>query len=71
LPYINNSLDFGIMLSELLGELTPRTPALRVTLAGGALQTATLCAFYDSSYTGQGLRIDSIMPGRPLVGKRK
>ena len=66
LPYINNNLDFGIMLSELLGELNASHTGASGRLGGGAMQTATLCAFYDPSYTGKGLRIDSIMPRSPL-----
>ncbi len=42
------------MLSELLGELNASHTGASVTLAGGALQTATLCAFYDPSIYRQG-----------------
>ena len=66
LPYVNNDYDFAEVLGELLGELNASHTGASGHLGGGALQTATLCAFYDPSYTGKGLRIDSIMPRSPL-----
>lgn len=71
LPYINNNYDFAILLSEILGELNAshtggsyRGPAARQRRA-----TASLGAFYDSKYNGDGLRITEILKRGPLDSK--
>ncbi|MDP4198105.1 MAG: S41 family peptidase [Bacteroidota bacterium] len=67
LPYINNNYDFAEMLSELLGELNashtgsgyrPPNPEQNAT--------ASLGAFFDQNYTGNGIRIQEIIERGPL-----
>ncbi len=66
LPHINNNYDFSELLSEMLGELnTSHTGAIfreRATRAA----TASLGAFYDESYSKDGLKIAEIMQRGPL-----
>ncbi len=66
LPHINNNTDFAIMLSELLGELNASHTGASAYGSGASMQTASLGAFFNPSYTGEGLLIDSIMPRSPL-----
>jgi len=70
LPHINNNYDFAEMLSELLGELNASHTGARYrkTDAMGD-QTASLGAFFDPAFSGQGLKIVEIMAGGPLVDK--
>ena len=71
LPHINNNYDFAEMASEMLGELNVSHTGCRFGGYGGAMTTATLGAFYDESYKGDGLKIKEIMKGSPLeVGKK-
>ena len=70
LPHINNNYDFAEMASEMLGELSVSHTGCRFGGYGGALQTASLGAFYDESYKGDGLKVKEVMKGSPLeVGK--
>jgi tricorn protease len=67
LPHIGNNYEFSEMLSELLGELnvshsgssygnnTPNSDA-----------TASLGAFYDQSYKGNGVKIEEVIKDGPL-----
>lgn len=66
LPHINNNYDFAEMLSELLGELNASHTGARFGGSGATLQTATLGAFYDNSYNGDGLVIKEILKKGPL-----
>lgn len=65
LPYINNNADFSILLSEILGELN-------ASHTGGgyygssSYSTASLGAFYDEDYTGEGLCVAEVLAGGPL-----
>jgi C-terminal processing protease CtpA/Prc len=67
LPNIGNNYEFSELLSELLGELN-------VSHSGGSYNsananadvTASLGAFYDWSYTGNGLKVDEIIKDGPL-----
>ena len=70
LPHINNNIDFAIMLSELLGELNASHTGARAGSGAPAMSTASLGAFYDPAYTGDGLRIASLMPRSPLASKK-
>ncbi|MCM1066155.1 MAG: S41 family peptidase [Muribaculaceae bacterium] len=70
LPHIDNNVDFSIMLSELLGELNASHTGASAYSGGASLQTATLGAFYDEAYTGDGLKISGIMPRGPLAAKK-
>ncbi len=67
LPYITNNYDFADLMSEMLGELNashtgcsyrPRKP--------GGDATASLGAFYDQTYKGDGLKIAEIINKGPL-----
>lgn len=68
LPAINNSFDFAELLSETLGELNASHTGGRYKPGMPASKTtASLGAFYDEEYTGDGLRIKEIMKGGPLA----
>lgn len=70
LPYVTNNQDFAILLSEVLGELNAsHTGASAATRAAGQA-TATLAAYYDTDYQGDGLRIKTILPRSPLEAKK-
>lgn len=70
LPYISNNYDFAEMASEMLGELNVSHTGCRFGGYGGALPTATLAAFYDESYQGDGLKVKEVIKGSPLeIGK--
>ncbi|MDE6703817.1 MAG: PDZ domain-containing protein [Muribaculaceae bacterium] len=66
LPYINNNYDFAILLSELLGELNASHTGGRYYAPGASMPTAELGAFFDPTYSGDGLRISEILPRGPL-----
>lgn len=68
LPHINNGFDFAEMLSELLGELNASHTGARY-YGGGRSEypTAYLGAFYDGTYTGDGLKIKEIIKRGPLT----
>lgn len=66
LPYINNRPDFALLLSELLGELNASHTGASGGSSSAGMTTATLGAYFDSSYDGEGLRIESIVPRGPL-----
>ncbi len=68
LPHINNYHDFSEMTSELLGELNASHTGC-FYFGGGSPngdQTASLGAFYDHSFNGNGIRIEEIMEKGPL-----
>lgn len=67
LPYINNNYDFAILMSEILGELNASHTGARFYASGAPMSTATLGAFYDETYTGDGLRIAEIIKRGPLA----
>ncbi|MDE6443110.1 MAG: PDZ domain-containing protein [Muribaculaceae bacterium] len=69
LPYINNNRDFATLLSELLGELNASHTGGRFYADGPQLHTASLGAFYDEDYKGEGLKIAEIFPRGPLASK--
>lgn len=66
LPYITNGEDFAIFLSEILGELNASHTGARYSGGGASLSTASLGAFYDSSYEGDGLKVTEVVGGSPL-----
>ena len=66
LPYIDNYRDFSELGSELLGELNCSHTGLKYRASVSAPATAVLGAFYDDSYTGDGLKILEIIKGSPL-----
>lgn len=68
LPHINNNRDLAEMLSEMLGELNASHTGARYFRPYGAAQpTASLGAFYDADFPGDGIRIAEIMPNSPLL----
>ena len=68
LPHINNNFDFAELLSELLGELNASHTGGRYRHSDPkGDQTASLGAFYDKSYTGNGLKISEILSKSPLI----
>lgn len=69
LPYISNNRDFATLLSELLGELNASHTGARFYGDGARLSTASLGAFYDENYSGEGLKIAEIFPRGPLASK--
>jgi len=69
LPYISNNADFSIMLSELLGELNASHTGAYYYSPSLGLSTASLGAFYDAEYDGDGLKISEIIKGSPLSRK--
>ncbi len=68
LPYIDNNYDFEILLSEILGELNASHTGGRYYGNGGfrRLSTATLGAFYDPAYNGDGLAVAEVIKRGPL-----
>lgn len=71
LPHISNNVDFAEMLSELLGELNASHTGASAYPTSSPMGTAELGAFFDDTYTGDGLRIARIMPRSPLQLARK
>lgn len=68
LPYINNNRDFAEMCSELLGELNASHTGCRYSAGGhNPDQTASLGAFFDESFKGNGLKIAEVIEKGPLV----
>ncbi len=67
LPYINNNNDFATLLSEILGELNASHTGGRYYSAGAPMPTASLGAFFDQDYDGDGLKIAEILPRGPLA----
>lgn len=67
LPHIDNNFDFQEMLSELLGELNASHTGARYSAGSDRWPTATLAAFWDYSYEGNGLKIKEIITGSPLI----
>ena len=67
LPYIGNNYEFSEMLSELLGELNvSHSGAAYGSFNVNGDATASLGAFYDASYTGNGVKIEEVIVGGPL-----
>ena len=70
LPHINNNHDFRDMLSEMLGELNGSHTGARYYPEGAALKTASLGLFFDSSYQGDGLRVQEVIKRGPFAVKK-
>ncbi len=68
LPHINNNHDFAEMLSEMLGELNASHTGsgYRNRMPNGD-NTASLAAFYDFNYEGEGVKILEIIEKSPLI----
>lgn len=67
LPHINNNYDFAEMLGEMLGELNGSHTGARFRPSSSAPTTASLGAFFDNGYTGDGLKIEEIIAKGPLT----
>ncbi|SEG11936.1 S41 family peptidase [Parabacteroides chinchillae] len=67
LPHVNNNFDFQEMLSEMLGELNGSHTGARYRPAPIAPATASLGAFFDNNYSGDGLKIEEIIAKGPLT----
>lgn len=70
LPYITNNHDFATLLSELLGELNASHTGARYHADGADLNVASLGAFYDPAYEGDGLRVTEVVGGSPLASRK-
>ncbi|MEM6645774.1 MAG: S41 family peptidase [Bacteroidota bacterium] len=67
LPHIANGYDFRDLLGELLGELNASHSGARYThRSENGDATASLGVFYDTEYTGKGVRIAEVMKDGPL-----
>jgi len=71
LPYIDNNRDFAILMSEVLGELNAsHTGASTSSYAAvNFMSTASLGAFYDPEYKGEGLKVAEVLRRGPLDRK--
>ena len=69
LPYISNNRDFAEMLSEILGELNASHTGGRAYGSGAPLSTASLGAYFDEDYDGDGLKVAEIIARGPLSTK--
>jgi len=66
---INNNRDFSTILSEMLGELNASHTGgrYRAIESDAPEFTASLGVFYDTAYTGQGMKIAEIMEKGPFT----
>lgn len=69
LPYISNNRDFATLLSEILGELNASHTGGRFYGGRPSLSTASLGAYFDENYDGDGLKVAEIFPRGPLAAK--
>jgi Tol biopolymer transport system component/C-terminal processing protease CtpA/Prc len=69
LPYIDNNYDFAIMMSEILGELNASHTGAFYSAPERELETASLAAFFDENYQGDGLKVVEVIKGGPLANK--
>lgn len=67
LPHITNNRDFADLLSEILGELNASHTGGRASSGYALLPTASLGAFFDPDFEGDGLRVAEILPRGPLA----
>ena len=66
LPHIDNERDLSELASELIGELNCSHMGLRYRPDAATAPTASLGAFFDPDYDGDGLRILEVVEGGPL-----
>lgn len=66
LPHINNNYDFAELLSEILGELNASHTGGRYYGPGARQSTASLGAFFDPDYDGDGLKVLEVIKRGPL-----
>ncbi len=70
LPYISNNRDFAILLSEILGELNASHTGGRYYSNASFIPVASLGAFYDEDYAGNGLKVAEVLHRGPLSAKQ-
>jgi Tol biopolymer transport system component/C-terminal processing protease CtpA/Prc len=71
LPYINNNYDFQELLSELLGELNASHTGGRYARPQENTDiTASLGLLYDEKYTGDGVKVEEVIEGGPLLNAK-
>lgn len=70
LPFINNNRDFATLLSEILGELNASHTGGSYRGSGATLQTASLGAYFDENYVGDGLKVNEVVKQGPLSTKK-
>jgi len=70
LPHINNNRDFADLMSEILGELNASHTGAGTGAGYAHLSTATLGAFFDETYSGDGLKVTELLPRSPLATRR-
>ncbi|GGH56869.1 Tol biopolymer transport system component/C-terminal processing protease CtpA/Prc [Filimonas zeae] len=67
LPHVGDGIEFAELLSEMLGELNvSHSGASSYNTAEGGDITASLGAFYDAAYKGNGVKIEEVIKGGPL-----
>lgn len=67
LPHISNNYEFTEMLSELLGELNVSHSGASYNVnSTNSDATSSLGIIYDGTYTGNGVKIDEVLPEGPL-----
>lgn len=69
LPHISNNYDFADMMSEVLGELNASHTGARYYGSGPSMATASLGAFFDEKFDGDGLKITEVIARGPLSVK--
>lgn len=69
LPHISNGNDFAILLSEILGELNASHTGSKYYGTNPQFSTASLGAFFDENYDGDGLKVTEVVNGSPLANK--
>ncbi|MCM1483119.1 MAG: S41 family peptidase [Muribaculaceae bacterium] len=75
LPHINNNRDFANLLSEILGELNAshtggRAGSFYNDYSGQFMSVASLGAYYDPEYKGEGLKVTEVLARGPLATKK-
>lgn len=69
LPYINNNRDFTILMSEVLGELNASHTGASTSSGWTNMPTATLGAYFNPDYKGDGLQVAELLRRGPLDKK--
>ncbi|MDE6118370.1 MAG: PDZ domain-containing protein, partial [Muribaculaceae bacterium] len=69
LQQITNSFDFGELYSEILGELNASHTGGGGGARGAKYGTASLGAFFDDNYAGEGLLVTEVLKRGPLSTK--
>ncbi len=70
LPHITNNRDFADLMSEILGELNASHTGAGTGAGWAQMSTASLGAFFDESYDGEGLMVAEVLPRSPLATRR-